>query len=71
MTYKLICSDIDGTLLNKDRALSKITISEVKRISPIPFILISPEMEGIRNSFPFSCAKRKELKNNRIKGSVL
>jgi hypothetical protein len=39
--------------------------------SPIPFILISPEMEGIRNSFPFSCAKRKELKNNRIKGSVL
>ena len=44
MTYKLICSDIDGTLLNKDRALSKITISEVQRISPIPFILISSRM---------------------------
>ncbi len=44
MTYKLICSDIDGTLLNKDRELSKITISEVKRISPIPFILISSRM---------------------------
>tara|TARA_R110000868_G_scaffold49156_12_gene158684 strand:- start:2239 stop:3042 length:804 start_codon:yes stop_codon:yes gene_type:complete len=44
MKYKLICSDIDGTLLNKERELSKFTISEVQRISPMPFILISSRM---------------------------
>lgn len=44
MTYKLICSDIDGTLLNKDKELSYLTIQEVKRLSHIPFILISSRM---------------------------
>ncbi|ALJ04354.1 haloacid dehalogenase [Pseudalgibacter alginicilyticus] len=44
MQYKLICSDIDGTLLNKDRELSQVTIAEIQRISPIPFILISSRM---------------------------
>ena len=44
MAYKLVCTDIDGTLLNKDRELSKITISEVQRIAPIPFVLISSRM---------------------------
>ncbi|NOR28870.1 MAG: Cof-type HAD-IIB family hydrolase [Lutibacter sp.] len=44
MAYKLICTDIDGTLLNKDRKLSEATISEVQRISPIPFVLISSRM---------------------------
>lgn len=44
MQYKLICSDIDGTLLNKDRALSPSTIAEIQRVSPIPFILISSRM---------------------------
>ncbi len=44
MNYKLICTDIDGTLLNKDRELSEITINEVKRIAPIPFVLISSRM---------------------------
>lgn len=44
MNYKLICSDIDGTLLNKERELSISTIKEVQRISPIPFILISSRM---------------------------
>jgi Cof subfamily protein (haloacid dehalogenase superfamily) len=44
MTYKLICSDIDGTLLNKDRELSTATIREVNRLSHIPFILISSRM---------------------------
>jgi Cof subfamily protein (haloacid dehalogenase superfamily) len=44
MSYQLICSDIDGTLLNKDRELSEITIQEVQRIAPIPFVLISSRM---------------------------
>jgi Cof subfamily protein (haloacid dehalogenase superfamily) len=44
MAIKLICSDIDGTLLNKNRELSTKTISEIKRLSKIPFILISSRM---------------------------
>ncbi|WP_111707264.1 Cof-type HAD-IIB family hydrolase [Lutibacter citreus] len=44
MDYQLICSDIDGTLLNKDRELSKATIEQVKRVAPIPFVLISSRM---------------------------
>lgn len=44
MDYKLICTDIDGTLLNKERELSEVTINEVQRISPIPFVLISSRM---------------------------
>ena len=44
MSYQLICTDIDGTLLNKDRELSEATIKEVQRISPIPFVLISSRM---------------------------
>ena len=39
-----MCSDIDGTLLNKDRELSPATIQQVKRIDPIPFVLISSRM---------------------------
>lgn len=44
MDYKLVFTDIDGTLLNKDRELSESTIQEVKRISPTPFVLISSRM---------------------------
>jgi len=45
MQINLICSDIDGTLLNKDRELSQKTIQQIKRIaSNIPFILISSRM---------------------------
>jgi len=44
MQVKLICSDIDGTLLNKERELSDKTIFEIKRMSPTPFILISSRM---------------------------
>ncbi|WP_117884947.1 HAD family hydrolase [Aureibaculum luteum] len=44
MNIQLICSDIDGTLLNKDRELSIATIEQIKRLSHIPFILISSRM---------------------------
>ncbi|MHB1145981.1 MAG: HAD family hydrolase [Lutibacter sp.] len=44
MTYKLICSDIDGTLLDKNRELSEMTIREIQRVSPTPFVLISSRM---------------------------
>ncbi|MFT5265845.1 MAG: Cof subfamily protein (haloacid dehalogenase superfamily) [Polaribacter sp.] len=43
--YKLICSDIDGTLLNKERQLSDRTINAIKNLdSTIPVILISSRM---------------------------
>jgi len=32
MSYKLLCTDIDGTLLNKDRELAPETISQFKRV---------------------------------------
>lgn len=45
MTCKIIFSDVDGTLLNGERTLSQMTISEVKRIKDkIPFILVSSRM---------------------------
>ncbi|OGS71596.1 MAG: haloacid dehalogenase [Flavobacteria bacterium RIFCSPLOWO2_12_FULL_35_11] len=44
MNYQLICSDIDGTLLDKNRELSAFTIQEIQRVSPIPFVLISSRM---------------------------
>lgn len=45
MQYKIICSDIDGTLLDKNRSLSEATIHEVKRIKDrVPFILVSARM---------------------------
>lgn len=45
MKYKIVFSDIDGTLLNKERQLSIATISEIKRLKDkVPFILISARM---------------------------
>ena len=45
MKYKIVFSDIDGTLLNKERQLSANTISEIKKLrNQIPFILISARM---------------------------
>lgn len=50
MSYQLICTDIDGTLLNKDRELSKTTIEQVQRVSSIPLVLISSRMpNGMRH----------------------
>jgi len=44
MQIKLICSDIDGTLLNINRELSAKTIAVIKEVAPLPFILISSRM---------------------------
>ena len=45
MDYKIVFSDIDGTLLNKNRELSPATITEIKKLkNKIPFILISARM---------------------------
>ncbi len=45
MPHRIVFSDIDGTLLNSERELSELTISEIKRIKDeIPVILISSRM---------------------------
>ncbi|MDT0686784.1 HAD family hydrolase [Autumnicola psychrophila] len=45
MAYKIVFSDIDGTLLNSKRILSDHTIKIVKNISEkLPFVLISARM---------------------------
>ena len=43
--YKIIFTDIDGTLLGPDRVLTQATIDQVTRIKEtIPFILVSSRM---------------------------
>lgn len=45
MAYKIVFSDIDGTLLDKERELSQGTIKAIKRLKDkIPFVLISARM---------------------------
>jgi hydroxymethylpyrimidine pyrophosphatase-like HAD family hydrolase len=45
MQYKIVFSDIDGTLLNHDRELSPATISTIKHLKDkLPFVLISARM---------------------------
>lgn len=45
MTYKIIFTDIDGTLLNKDRRLSSLTKSVFRQIQKdVPVVLISSRM---------------------------
>lgn len=45
MDWKLVCSDIDGTLLDKDRQLSDRTISILQKVKEeIPVVLISSRM---------------------------
>lgn len=46
MSLKIAFTDIDGTLLNKDREVSELLKAEIKRITAqkIPFILISSRM---------------------------
>ncbi len=45
MEYKIVFSDIDGTLLNEERELSSATIKAVKKLkNKVPFVLISARM---------------------------
>lgn len=45
MNYKIIFSDIDGTLLNENRRLSELTKKVIRELSPqIPVVLISSRM---------------------------
>ena len=45
MNYKIVFSDIDGTLLNRDRKLSELTKTVIRELNPqIPVILISSRM---------------------------
>lgn len=45
MQYKIVFSDIDGTLLNHDRELSPATISIIEQLkNKYPFVLISARM---------------------------
>lgn len=45
MNYKIVFSDIDGTLLNKERELSPATIEAIKKLeNKVPFVLISARM---------------------------
>lgn len=45
MDCKLVCSDIDGTLLNKERVLSEKTVAVIKQIkNNFPVVLISSRM---------------------------
>ena len=45
MKYKIIFTDIDGTLLNKDRALSPLTLKVFRELrQQIPIVLISSRM---------------------------
>lgn len=45
MTYSIICTDIDGTLLGKNRELSERTMLEISRVkTQVPVILVSSRM---------------------------
>ena len=45
MKFKIVFSDIDGTLLDKNRSLSETTLQEIKKLkNRIPFVLISARM---------------------------
>jgi Cof subfamily protein (haloacid dehalogenase superfamily) len=60
---KLICSDIDGTLLNAKRELSKKTIFEITKLKDkLPIVLISSRMPSAMNHLQ----KQLKITNNPI-----
>lgn len=47
VNYKIVFSDIDGTLLNKNRELSNLTIQQIKRVVEnhnVKFVMVSARM---------------------------
>jgi len=58
--YKIVCSDIDGTLLNSKRQLSEATIKSVDLLNKrkIPFVLVSARMPKAMRSL------QQELSSN-------
>ena len=61
MSFKAICSDIDGTLLNSERSLSPNLISIVSSISKeIPFFLASARMPAAMRHLLVDLNRSKE-----------
>ena len=51
--YRLVCSDIDGTLLNRDRDLSDATVRAIRALDEkgVPFVMISARMPSAMRPF--------------------
>lgn len=51
--YRLVCSDIDGTLLSKDRDLSDATVRAIRALDEkgVPFVMISARMPSAMRPF--------------------
>lgn len=63
MPYKLVFSDIDGTLLNAERQLSPATIKAIRRIKDqVPVVLISSRMPAAMRPLQ----KELEIENHPI-----
>lgn len=82
INYKIVCSDVDGTLLNSKRALSEATIKSVELLNKrnIPFVLVSARMpkamrplQVVLNSFyPIVCFNGAYIESElKIDGSAI
>ena len=64
-TYKVVFSDIDGTLLTSEHIVSTATIEAIASLQDknIPFVIISSRSASCREtSFPMSdCSMRRRM----------